>query len=78
MTQTKEQIHEDLQTRMQIFALQDAGKYAEADALRKSKIPLEPWAADVMKKFCGTDWLKNSGYDLSLVKAEYGQNWLDR
>jgi hypothetical protein len=77
MTQTKEQVHEDLQIRMQIFALEDAGKYEEAESLRKAKIPLKPWAAEVMKKALGTDWIKRQGYDLSLVKAEYGQSWLN-
>jgi hypothetical protein len=63
---------------MQIFALEDAGRYEEADTLRKAKIPMPAWGAKVMKKFIGADWLKQSGYDLSLAEARFGKDWLAR
>jgi hypothetical protein len=78
MAQTREQIHEGLQLRLQIIALEDAGKYEEAQALRKAKIPLPPYTAKLIRDQIGVEYLRNSGYDLSLAEAKFGKDWLDR
>jgi hypothetical protein len=78
MALTKQQIHNNLAILMESFAMEDAGKKEEAEAFRKAHIPLEPWAAKLMKKQIGVDWLRNSGYDLSLAEAKYGKDWLNR
>jgi hypothetical protein len=78
MTLTKQQIHDNLALWMQFIALEDAGKKEEAEAFRKAHIPLEPWAAKLMKKQIGVEWLRSSGYDLSLAEAKFGKDWLNR
>jgi hypothetical protein len=77
MAQTREQIHEALQLRLQIIALEKAGKYEEAEALHKAKIPLPPYTAKLIRDQIGVEYLRNSGYDLSLAEAKFGKNWLD-
>jgi hypothetical protein len=62
---------------MQVTALKKAGKVEEAMAFRKKYIPLPAWGAKVMKKFCGADYIRASGYDLSEVEAKLGKSWLD-
>jgi hypothetical protein len=45
-------------------------------ALRKAKLPLEPHLAKIWKEKIGLEALLQQGYDLSLVEAKYGKNWL--
>jgi hypothetical protein len=77
MTQTKEQIHEDLLLWDHVLALEKAGKKEEALEFRKKHIPLPAWGAKVMKKFLGAEYVRNSGYDLSLAEARFGKDWLN-
>jgi hypothetical protein len=64
----------ELEIMMQSIALEDAGKKEEARELLK-KIPLKLWQFDVFKKFLGIEWIKQQGYDMSVVEAKYGQSW---
>jgi hypothetical protein len=73
----KQKIHDNLALCMQFIALYDAGKKEEAEAFLKARMPLEPWAAKLMKNQIGAEWLQNSGYDLSLAEAKFGKNWLN-
>jgi hypothetical protein len=47
--------------------------------LEKS-IPMPPWMAKVFKEKVswGRDYLKNSGWNMAEVEAEFGPDWLDR
>jgi hypothetical protein len=73
----KEEIKDRLSLWMQFVALKQAGKDAEAMAFRKKYMPLPAWGAKVMKKFCGADYIRSEGYDLSEVEAKLGKSWLD-
>ena len=39
-------------------------------------IPLPPYLAKIGKEKLGSDFIKNSGWNLSEVEAEFGHNWL--
>jgi len=39
-------------------------------------IPLPPYLAKIGKEKLGVDFIKNSGWNLSEVEAEFGYNWL--
>jgi hypothetical protein len=41
-------------------------------------VPMPPYLAKVMKEKVGTDYLINSGWNLSEAEAEFGKNWLSR
>jgi hypothetical protein len=76
MTLTKEELKADLAIRVQAAALEDEGKHEEAMALRRAKLPLPPYLAKIWKEKVGLDFLLQSGWDLSLVEAKYGKEWL--
>jgi hypothetical protein len=78
MTLTKEELKADLAIRVQAIALENEGKHEEAKALIKAKIPLEPHLAKIFKEKVGLGALLQQGYDLSLVEAKYGKEWLSR
>jgi phenylpyruvate tautomerase PptA (4-oxalocrotonate tautomerase family) len=76
MTLTKEELKADLAIRVQAIALENEGKHEEAIAILKANFPLEPWAAKIWKEKVGLDFLLHSGWNLSLVEAKYGKEWL--
>jgi hypothetical protein len=76
MTLTKEELKADLAIRVQAIALENEGKHEEAKALRRAKLPLEPYLAKIWKEKIGLEALLQQGYDLSLVEAKYGKDWL--
>jgi hypothetical protein len=41
-------------------------------------VPMPPYLAKVMKEKVGTDYLINSGWNLSEAEAAFGQDWLSR
>jgi hypothetical protein len=41
-------------------------------------IPMPPYLAKVMKEKVGTEYLINSGWNLSEAEAEFGSDWLSR
>ena len=59
------------------IALKKAGDIEGSDRLMKS-IPLTPYLAKIAKEKVGTDYLVNSGWNLSEAEAEFGKNWLNR
>jgi hypothetical protein len=77
MTPTKAEIDVKLAFWRQYDALVNAGKNNEALAFYKQNRPLPVWGAKVMKKFCGADYIRSEGYDLSEVEAKLGKEWLD-
>ncbi|MDR0637402.1 MAG: hypothetical protein LBG27_00610 [Spirochaetaceae bacterium] len=62
---------------MQVFALEDAGRKAEADVLVKT-LPLPPYLAKIMKEKIGADYLIESGWNLAEAEAAFGSDWLTR
>jgi hypothetical protein len=78
MKLTKEELKADLAIRMQAITLENEGKHEEAMALRKAKLPLQPYLAKIWKEKIGLDALLQQGYDLSLVEAKFGKDWLSR
>ena len=57
-------------------ALSDAGDEEGANRLIKTA-PLPPYIAKVIKEKIGSDYLINSGWNLSEAEAKFGSNWLD-
>ena len=58
-------------------ALRDAGDKEGENRLIKT-VPLPPYIAKVIKEKVGTDYLINSGWNLSEAEAKFGPNWLGR
>jgi hypothetical protein len=56
-------------------ALLDAGDREGYSRLMRT-IPLPPYLAKIGKEKMGADFIKNSGWNLSEVEAEFGKNWL--
>jgi len=73
----KEQTTEQLDLWAQVAALRESGKKEEAITFQRKYIPLPVWGAKVMRKFCGAEFIRNSGYNLSEVEERLGKNWLD-
>jgi hypothetical protein len=68
---------EEVAITTQAARLYGEGKKAEAHALLITT-PIPPWLAKVVKeKWGAAQWLKNSGWNLAEVEAEFGPNWLD-
>ena len=53
------------------------GNFDEAKRIIQ-QLPLAPELADIFKRTLGTEYLKNSGFDLSLAEESYGKEWLTR
>jgi hypothetical protein len=68
-------IEEKLAIGCKAAELWKAGDEAGYDRLIKS-IPLPPYLAKVAKEKIGVDFLKNGGWNLSEVEAEFGSDWL--
>jgi len=58
-------------------ALSNAGDEEGATRLIKTT-PLPPYIAKVIKDKIGSDYLINSGWNLSEAEAQFGPNWLGR
>lgn len=57
-------------------AASQAGK--DDDALKIiQQLPIAPHIARAVKEVMGTEYLLNSGFDLSEAEAKYGKNWLN-
>jgi hypothetical protein len=56
-----------------------AGKEEDALELEKT-LPMPSWLAKIIKEKVsgGADWLRQSGWNLAEVEAEFGSGWLDR
>jgi hypothetical protein len=78
MALQKMTLHEKLAIGMEVIALEKAGKPDEAMAMRKARIPLEPWLAKILKEKVGVDYLRKSGWNLSEAEMEFGTDWLDQ
>jgi hypothetical protein len=61
---------------MQAIALKKEGKYEEAMALQKAKMPMRPWVARVIKEKMGLDFLLAMEWNMTDVEAAYGKEWL--
>ena len=57
--------------------LQKAGDEEGYIRLMKT-VPLPPYLAKVLKEKVGSDYLVNSGWNLSEVEAVFGSNWISR
>jgi hypothetical protein len=66
----------DMPIIMQAIALEKEGKYEEAMALQKAKMPLRPWMAKVIKEKMGLDVLLSMECNMTDVEAAYGKEWL--
>jgi hypothetical protein len=69
--------HDKLINIIKINQLAQAGKSEEAAAIRQ-KTPIEPWLAKAIKEVEGAEFVRNCGWDLSEVEAEFGHDWLYR
>jgi len=58
-------------------ALRNAGDKEGENRLIKT-VPLPPYIAKVIKDKVGSDYLINSGWNLSEAEAKFGSNWLGR
>jgi len=58
-------------------ALRNAGDKEGENRLIKT-VPLPPYIAKVIKDKVGSDYLINSGWNLSEAEAKFGPNWLGR
>jgi hypothetical protein len=61
---------------MQAIALEKEGKFEEAKALQREKIPMRPWMARVIKEKMGLDFLLSMGRNMTEVEEAYGKEWL--
>ena len=57
-------------------ALSDAGDEQGARRVLRTA-PLPPYIAKVIKEKVGSDYLINSGWNLSEAEEKFGPNWLD-
>ena len=71
---TNEQRFEIIQ---QYLAALDSGDDEEATRLHQL-LPMAPQVAKVAKQVLGSQFLKESDFNLSDAEAEYGPNWLDQ
>ncbi|MDR1147097.1 MAG: hypothetical protein LBK66_00540 [Spirochaetaceae bacterium] len=69
-------LKEKLAISMQVFALRDAGKDAEADILVKT-IPMPPYLAKIWKKHGYLDHFVKDGWNITEVEAAFGQEWIN-
>jgi hypothetical protein len=77
-TATKMSIGERLDIAQESFALEAAGKKEEALVMRRTKLPMYPWLAKIIKEKVGADFLRDNGYNLAEAEAEFGHDWLDK
>jgi hypothetical protein len=68
---------EKFRTQLQAVELRHAGKVAEAKVLERT-IPIQPWAAEFIKKYLGLDALLTAGVNLAEAEQKYGREWLVR
>jgi hypothetical protein len=68
-------IDEEHEINRKSWALREAGKEKEAQALAKT-IPMAPWMAKVFKDKMGLDFLLGMGWNMSEVEKVYGNEWL--
>jgi hypothetical protein len=54
------------------------GDKEEASTWFRTKMPMYPWQAKLMKEKVGADFLRSQGYNLSEAEAEFGPGWLDK
>ena len=69
-------LDEKLTIACQAAALSEAGDKEGARRLLRTA-PLPPYIAKVIKEKVGSDYLLNSGWNLSEAEAKFGHNWLD-
>jgi hypothetical protein len=67
---------EELRDWLHYSDLREAGKIEEANAFRKDRLKMEPWAAKVFKEKMGLEFLLNMGWNMEDVEAAYGKEWL--
>ena len=70
-------LDEKLTTGCKAVELLNAGDEEGYMRLMKT-VPLPPYLAKVLKEKVGTDYLVNSGWNLSEVEAAFGSNWVNR
>ena len=58
-------------------ALSDAGDEEGASRLIRT-VPIPPYIAKVIKEKVGSNYFKNSKWNLSEAEAKFGPNWLSR
>jgi hypothetical protein len=69
-------LDEEHEIRRKSWALREAGKEEEAQALVKT-IPMLPWMAKIFKEKKGLDFLLGMGWNMSAVEETYGKKWLE-
>lgn len=62
---------------MKSHELEQAGKKEEAAALYRT-IPLQPYLAEFAKKYMGTEFLIQGGWNLAEAEAQFGTDWLNK
>ena len=55
----------------------ERGDFEEAESII-DQIPLDPDIAMIAKKVSGSEYLKNSGLNLTDAEEFYGKDWLDK
>ncbi|MDR0308151.1 MAG: hypothetical protein LBI42_15155 [Chitinispirillales bacterium] len=70
-------VSEKLRISNEAIALKKAGDIDGYDRLMKT-LPLPPYIAKVIKEKVGLEYVTNSGWNLSEVKAEFGSAWLTK
>ena len=70
-------IDEKLAIACKAAALGKAGDKEGESRLIKT-VPLPPYIAKVIKEKVGSEYLINSGWNLSEAEAKFGKNWLSQ
>jgi hypothetical protein len=65
---------EELRVGMEVTRLEEEGKIAESKALLNT-LPMQPWAADFIKKYLGLEVLLAMDCNFAEVEQKYGKEW---
>jgi hypothetical protein len=77
MAYKKMTLEEKLAIGVRSVRLKEAGQLEESKRVWK-QIPIAPYLAKWCKDMMGTEFLLETGFNLSEAEAEYGQDWLTR
>ena len=69
-------LDEKLDIAVKASALWQAGDKEGYSRLMRTA-PMPPYLAKIAKKTMGADFLKNNGFNLSEVEAEFGKDWIN-
>jgi hypothetical protein len=69
--------HEKADIFMKSYELKQSGKEEEAIAMRRT-IPLPAHLAQFAKKYMGSEFLIQSGWNLAEAEAKFGTDWLNK